>query len=93
MGGLKPELVDVWSQRCAFVVDEILRTERDYVDSLHDIIQVLLASLVIPLVMHPYVIQLHSACHCVSVCEHHLSFRNIAHIHNYGFICRSFLPL
>ena len=40
-GGLRPELVDIWSQRCAFVVDEILQTEGDYVNALDDIIQVL----------------------------------------------------
>ena len=39
-GGLRHELVDVWSQRCAFVIDEILQTEGDYVNALDDIIQV-----------------------------------------------------
>lgn len=39
-GGNRQRLLAVWPHKCVFVVEEILKTEEDYVESLRQIIEV-----------------------------------------------------
>ena len=40
IGGNRQRLLAVWPHKCVFVVEEILKTEEDYVESLRQIIEV-----------------------------------------------------
>ena len=42
---MRPVLLTNWPLKCAYVVDEILTTERDYLTSLRDIIEVSVSAL------------------------------------------------